>query len=55
MKINSKIHGVIDYLVVLFLWLLPSIFNLPEMTSIFTYALGGVHLGLTILTQFELG
>lgn len=25
------------------------------MTSIFTYALGGVHLGLTVLTKFELG
>jgi len=45
MKINSKTHGVIDYLVVIFLWLSPSIFVLPEMTGIFTYALGGVHLG----------
>lgn len=55
MKINSRTHGVIDYLVVVFLWLSPSIFDLPEMTSIFTYVLGGIHLGLTILTKFELG
>ncbi len=55
MKINSKIHGVIDYLVVIFLWLSPSIFNLPEITGIFTYALGGIHLTLTVLTKYELG
>lgn len=55
MKVNSKIHGIIDYLVVAFLWLAPSIFNLPEITSTFTYILGGVHLTLTILTNFEMG
>lgn len=55
MKVNSKIHGIIDYLVVVFLWLSPGLFNLPEITSTFTYILGGVHLGLTVLTKFELG
>lgn len=55
MKINSKIHGVIDYLVVIFLWLSPSIFNLPEVTAIFTYVIGGIHLTLTVLTKYELG
>lgn len=55
MKINSKIHGVIDYLVVIFLWVSPSLFNLPEVTALFTYTLGGIHLALTVLTNFELG
>lgn len=55
MKLNSKIHGLIDYLVVLFLWISPSIFSLPAVTSIFTYVLGAVHLALTIATVFELG
>lgn len=55
MKLNSKIHGIIDYLVVLFLFLAPTLFHLPEFTSKFTYALGAVHLTLTILTKFELG
>ena len=55
MRINSKIHGIIDYVVVLFLWAAPSLFNLPEVTSTFTYVLGGVHLALTVLTRFELG
>ena len=55
MKINSKLHGIIDYLVVIFLWLSPSIFDMPEITAKFTYALGGIHLLLTILTNFEMG
>jgi hypothetical protein len=55
MKVNSKIHGIIDYLVVLFLWSSPTLFSLPETTSTFTYVLGGIHLVLTVLTKFELG
>jgi len=55
MKVNSKIHGIIDYLVVVFLWLSPTIFELPNITSTFTYVLGCIHLTLTILTNFELG
>jgi hypothetical protein len=55
MKLNSKSHGVIDYAVVLFLWLSPTLFGLPKITSIFTYILGAIHLILTITTNFELG
>ncbi|NEN22313.1 hypothetical protein G3O08_02195 [Cryomorpha ignava] len=55
MKITSKSHGIIDYIVVVFLAISPTFFNLPEITSIFTYALAGIHLGLTVLTRFELG
>jgi hypothetical protein len=55
MKINSKIHGFIDYAVVVFLWMSPTLFGLPELTSTFTYILGGIHLLLTISTDFELG
>lgn len=55
MKINSKIHGIIDYVVVLFLWLSPSLFHLPPTTALFTYILGGIHLSLTVLTDFEAG
>lgn len=53
--INSKIHGIIDYAVVLFLWASPSLFTLPETTAIFTYVLGGIHLVLTLATNFEMG
>lgn len=53
--INSKVHGIIDYLVVIFLFASPTLFNLPETTALFTYVLGGIHLTLTILTNFEFG
>lgn len=53
--LNSKIHGIIDYAVVLFLWASPTLFHLPEITSLFTYLLAGIHLGLTISTQYEMG
>jgi hypothetical protein len=55
MKLNSRIHGAIDYGVVLFLLISPMFFGLPKITSYFTYALGIVHLLLTISTKFELG
>ncbi len=56
MKIlNSKLHGIIDYIVVAFLWLSPYLFNLPAYTSWFTYAIGGVHFLLTIFTNFKYG
>ena len=55
MKLNSKIHGAVDYGVVLFLFLSPTFFALPNITSKFTYILGAIHLLLTVCTQFELG
>ncbi len=55
MKLNSRIHGAVDYGVVLFLLVSPTVFVLPEMTSKFTYALGIIHLILTVTTKFELG
>lgn len=55
MKINSVTHGLLDYLVVVFLAASPKLFHLPEITSMFTYALAGVHLLLTILTNFKFG
>lgn len=55
MKITSKIHGIIDYLVVLFLLLSPTLFGLPHFTALFTYVLGAIHLILTVSTNFELG
>ena len=56
MKIlNSSIHGIIDYLVVIFLLASPSLFNLSEDIALYTYILAGVHFGLTILTNFKYG
>lgn len=55
MKLNSKIHGAIDYGVVMFLLISPTYFGLADITSKFTYTLGIIHLLLTISTKFELG
>ncbi len=56
MKIlNATSHGVVDYAVVLFLLLSPMLFGLMGMAATFTYALGIVHLVLTITTRFPLG
>lgn len=55
MKLPAKAHGILDYLVVVFLLVSPTIFNLPRTTALFTYVLGFVHLSLTVFTDFPLG
>ena len=56
MKIlNSKSHGLIDYVFVLLLWVSPTLFQLPEKAALFTYALGGIHLVVTVITDFKFG
>jgi hypothetical protein len=53
--ISPKNHGIIDYLVVLFLLASPSYFGFTGVLATFTYALGGVHLALSIFTKYTLG
>lgn len=53
--INAKVHGLLDYLTVVFLFLSPTLFDMDGQLATFTYILGVVHLLLTILTAFELG
>lgn len=53
--INSKLHGIIDYIVVLFLMLAPTLFGLSALIAFLTYALGLIHLTLTIFTNFSYG
>lgn len=55
MKLNSKTHGAIDYLVVAFLLLSPTLFGLKGITATFTYVLAAIHLLLTVTTSFEFG
>ena len=55
MKLNSRIHGAVDYGVVLFLMISPSYFGLADITSKCTYVLAIIHLLLTVSTNFELG
>ena len=54
-KLNSKTHSVIDYLVVIFLFLSPTLLGIPCPLSTFAYMLGTVHLAQTVLTDFQFG
>ena len=53
MKLNSKIHGIIDYLMVAFLWLSPTLFELGHTTTTVAYGLGVIFLCLSILTNYD--
>ncbi len=56
MKIlSSKAHGILDYILSLFLLASPTLFQMEGNLSIITYALGLTHLAITALTDFELG
>lgn len=56
MKIISTVfHGILDYVTVLFLAISPSLFDMTSPAAVFTYALAGIHLLLTALTNFEMG
>lgn len=55
MHLNSKHHGLIDYLLVIFLWMAPGLFNFSGSYSLFLYILGGIHLLMTLSTSFECG
>jgi hypothetical protein len=56
MKIlNAKIHGVIDYVSVAGLLLAPSLFGLEGVAATFAYVLAGIHLLMTVLTDFPPG
>ncbi len=53
--ITPYVHGVIDYFVVLFLLLSPSLFNITGLPGILIYVLGAIHFILTITSGFKLG
>ena len=53
--ISSKAHGILDYATAIFLLAAPTLFKMEGDLCTFTYILGGVHLGLTALTDFEPG
>ncbi len=53
--INAHMHSAMDYAIVAFLFLSPTYFGLPETASLVTYALGAIHLLLTVLTKYRLG
>jgi len=56
MKILSpRVHGYLDYLVVVVFLLAPTLFRLEGAPCKISYALAGIHLVLTLVTAFPLG
>ena len=53
--ISPRLHGVLDYVTILFLGLSPFLFQMNHAARVFTFALAIVHLSLTLLTDFDLG
>ena len=53
--ISPKIHGIIDYITVVFLLASPALFGFTGFLAQFTYALGIIHLTLTVLTNYTAG
>ena len=53
--ISSKTHGILDYATSAFLLASPTLFKMEGDLCTITYILGAIHLGLTVLTDFEVG
>ena len=53
--ISPKIHGIIDILVIIFLFGSPTFFGFIGVLATFTYILGIVHLLLALLTDYSIG
>ena len=56
MKILSDTtHGILDYVTVALFVLAPSLFGFTGPAAIISYALAGIHLAMTLLTNMPLG
>jgi hypothetical protein len=56
MKIISlKAHGILDYVTVIAFAVLPTVVGFSGLPAYVSYALAGIHLLMTILTDFPLG
>ena len=53
--INSKIHGTLDYAVVLIFLAAPTLCGFSGLPAAISYALSAIHLVLTLVTAFPLG
>jgi hypothetical protein len=56
MKILSPtLHGYIDYAVVVLFLFAPALIGLTGIAGTIAYALAGIHLAMTLVTDFPLG
>lgn len=54
-KVSPSIHGILDYVTVLYFLLAPSLFALTPTVATISYLLGIIHFILTFFTKFSLG
>ena len=53
--INPKVHGILDYAVVIAFALAPTLLGFSGLPATISYVLAAVHLLLTLVTAFPLG
>ncbi|RYU89546.1 hypothetical protein EWM62_14610 [Mucilaginibacter terrigena] len=53
--ISPKLHGIIDYVLILFLYLSPTLFAMPKDIASDTYLLATAQLLLTVITNYSFG
>lgn len=53
--LNPKVHGYLDYAVILLLFIAPSLFNFVGEAATVSYVLGVVYLGMVLATAYPLG
>jgi hypothetical protein len=53
--LNPRVHGYIDYIAILFLFLAPSIIGFSGLPATLFYVLGIAYLAMVLLTAYPLG
>ena len=53
--ISPRIHGLLDFIAVIFFLVAPTIFGFTGLPMILAYSLGVVHLIITLITSFPVG
>ena len=53
--ISDTTHGILDYLTVVVFAVAPSLLGLTGTAELISYALAGIHLDMTLLTDMPLG
>lgn len=53
--ITPRVHGYLDYVTVVVFLLTPTLLGLTGIPAMLAYALAGIHLAMTLVTDFPLG
>jgi hypothetical protein len=53
--ISDTTHGILDYVTVALFALAPTVLGLTGTAALISYALAGIHLTMTVLTDMPLG